>query len=216
MPVEMQDREGDQSLHQAQEHLRIIRELMERSTRHSTFSGLSGVLAGTFAILGCVVQHWVVPLFARSVQPGVFLVNWSVVIALAVGTDFILTKQRARLVGKTILSRLGRQMLMAAAPALAAGTLLTLFLLQRGMMHEVYPVWVLCYGLSVSAVGLFSQPEVGHLGRAFLLAGGLAMTVRLLLPVSYSVGEWGLLLIAVTFGGFHILYGIRMSRIDGW
>lgn len=192
---------------EAEENLRVIRELMERSTRHSTFSGYSGILAGIYSIIGCAITFWIKNQ-PHSLLPMnlLFLAVWSVVIVLAIGTDYLLTKRHAARVGKRILSRLGKQMAYASIPGLGTGALWTLFLLQHGLLDVVFPVWMLCYGIAVSAVGIFSQREVKLLGAAFLVAGA----VTLFLP------QFGLPMMAATFGGFHILYGIVMSLKDGW
>src|SRR5437763_16540323 len=87
-------------VHEAEENLRVIRDLMERSTRYSTFSGLSGVCAGLVSILGCLLQQvWVLSQPAAW-QPAAFIVNWSAVVILAIGIVFLLTKRRSPLVGK--------------------------------------------------------------------------------------------------------------------
>jgi hypothetical protein len=96
---------------------------------------------------------------------------------------------------------------MASAPGLGTGVLLTFYFLSKNLLPEIYPVWMLCYGIAVSAVGLFSQREVSVLGAAFLLAGAGTL---LLLPTL------GLPMMAVTFGGFHIVYALAVSRRDGW
>ncbi len=193
---------------EAEENLRVIRQLMERSTKYSTFSGLSGVLAGTASIVGCLVTRGLSGSFplASPQARAAFLLTWSLVVAFAVGMDYLLTKRRAARVGKRVLSRLGKQMTFASVPGLGTGALLTLFFLQRGLLPDVYPVWMLCYGIAVCAVGLFSQREVTFLGAAFLIAGGLTLLVP----------QFGLPMMAVAFGGFHIVYGIAMSRKDGW
>ena len=66
---------------------------------------------------------------------------------------------------------------------------------------------MLCYGLAICAVGLFSIRPVSYLGAAFVLAGA----VTLLLPVSSHLP-----MMALSFGGFHILYGVLMGRKHGW
>jgi len=190
----------------AHENLQVIRDLMERSTRYSTFSGLSGVLAGTASIVGCIVTHALTKP-SGAVDPAAFLLTWSLVIVFAIGADFLWMKRRATRVGKRIVSPLGKQMLVASSPGLGAGLLLTLFFLQHGLIAHIYPVWMLCYGSAVAAVGLFSQREVSRLGAAFLLAGA----ATLFLPVVY-----GLPVMGIVFGGFHIVYGVVMSRKDGW
>src|ERR1044071_954215 len=113
-------------------------------------------------------------------------------------------------------------MLVAAAPGLGTGALLTLFLSRLGegwpLLTMVYPLWMLCYGCAVCAVGLFSQKEVSRLGWAFL-AGG-AITLVTMYSAFRLGGSWadafGLVMMGVTFGGFHIVYGIAVSRRDGW
>jgi hypothetical protein len=190
----------------AHENLRVIRDLMERSTRYSTFSGLSGVLAGTASIVGCLVTRTLIGP-AGTENAATFLTIWSLVIVFAIGADYLWMKRRAARVGKRIVSQLGKQMLIACAPGLGAGTLLTFFFLQHGLMAHIYPLWMLCYGSAVAAVGLFSQREVSVLGAAFLLAGA----ATLFLPIAYGLPAMGLV-----FGGFHIVYGIIMSRKDGW
>jgi hypothetical protein len=193
---------------EAEENLRVIRDLMERSTKYSTFSGFSGILAGVASIVGCIITQM---LQARYPQPAdfrvPFLLTWSAVIFFAIGGDYLLTKRRAARVGKHILSRLGKQIVLAAAPGLGMGALLTLYFLQRNLLTDIYPVWMLCYGIAVSAVGLFSQREVTALGAAFLLTGAVTL---LCFPAL------GLPMMAVSFGGFHIVYALAVSRRDGW
>jgi hypothetical protein len=217
-----EDAPRERPIQEAEENLRIIRGLMERSTKHSTFSGLSGVLAGIYSIGGCAAQVYLLPLISSARPISLFLTLWSLVVLLAIGTDFVLTKRKAVSVGKTIRSRLGRQMVLGAGPALGTGALLTLFLAHLGegwpLLVMVYPIWMLCYGTAVCAVGLFSQKEVARLGWAFIGAGAVTLLVQLLLPPGQEslIKGFGLLMTAVTFGGFHIVYGIAVSRRDGW
>lgn len=189
---------------EAEENLRVIRNMMERSTKYSTFSGLSGFTAGLASILGCIVTR------SFGTDPSdfsyEFLIVWTIVILVTLLADYLITKRRAASVGKRVLSRLGKQMVVAAAPGLGLGVIITLYLLQRRMLGDVYPFWMLCYGTAVCATGLFSQSEVKYLGASFLIAGTLTM---------FNPSH-GLTMMAVTFGGFHIIYGYIMSRKDGW
>ena len=66
---------------------------------------------------------------------------------------------------------------------------------------------MLCYGLAICAVGLFSVRPVSFLGAAFVLAGALTL---------FLSGPSHLYMMALTFGGFHILYGLWTARRDGW
>ncbi len=210
-------------LDEAREHLRVIRQTMERSTQYSTLSGLSGVLIGLVAIAGVLATSWVtsttswlVPsanapaLAQRILQPRTELsiaIIWTTVLAAAVVIDFVANKRRAARVGKTVVSPLGGHILLAALPSFFAGAMLTYFFLAHGLLFSVWGVWMLCYGLAICAVGLFSVKPVSVLGGAFVLAGA----VTLLLPASAQLP-----MMAATFGGFHIGYGVLMARRHGW
>ncbi len=198
---------------QAAENLRVIRDMMERSTKHSTFSGLSGVLAGSYSIIGALLQWLWIPNAFPLYPIRSFLILWSIVIACTIGTDFLLTKRKAARVGKTVRSRLGRQMILAAGPALFTGALLTLVFAQMQTFAPIYPLWMLSYGTAICAVGLFSQKEVSWLGWAFLTAGFVTLALQVVTLRSETVG---LAMTALSFGGFHIVYGIAVSRRDGW
>jgi hypothetical protein len=69
----------------------------------------------------------------------------------------------------------------------------------RGQIDSIWPYWMLCNGAAICAVGQFSVRPVSFLGWAFVAAGA----VTLFLPPS-----WGLWMIAVSFGGFNIAYGL--------
>jgi hypothetical protein len=206
--MDMLQEERQREAREAEENLRVIRNLMERSTKYSTFSGFSGILAGLASIAGCLVTSALARAHPTTTEFQVcFLLIWSLVIVFTLGADYLRNKRRAARVGKRVISHLGKQMALGSAPGLGTGALLTLFFLHHGLLASIYPVWMLCYGIAVCAVGQFSQREVSLLGAAFLWVG----TMTLLLPP-----EWGLLMMAVSFGGFHILYGFLMAQRDGW
>ena len=199
-------------LEEARENLRVIRQTMERSTKYSTLSGLSGVLIGVAAIAGVAVSRAMLAR-AQAAHPldrGDYLTLgpvWLLVLALAVGIEFACNKRRAATIGKRVGSPLGAHILVAALPSFFAAALLTLFLYLHDLPSFVWAAWMLCYGLAICAVGLFSIRPVSYLGAAFVLAGA----VTLLLPVPAHLP-----MMALSFGGFHILYGVLMARKHGW
>ena len=199
-------------LDEARENLRVIRQTMERSTKYSTLSGLSGVLIGLTAIAGVLVTRRLIGLGLehhqplKAVQPTLGLV-WLLVLAFAVSIEFAWNKRRAARIGKRVASPLGAHIIVAALPSGIAAAVLTAFFYLNNLFASVWGVWMLCYGLAICAVGLFSVRPVTYLGAAFVLAGG----VTLLLP-----NHLHLFMMALTFGGFHILYGTLMARKHGW
>ena len=218
---------------EAREHLRVIRQTMERSTKYSTLSGLSGVLIGMVAIVGVWLTHSVMPVanaypptWGSYLSPGTdvaiplppplevmqylclrLAAIWMSVLLIAIAIDFLANKRRAARVGKTVVSPIGGHILLAALPGFLTGGVLTYFFIKHGLLFSVWGVWMLCYGLAICAVGLFSVKPVSALGGAFVLAGA----VTLLLPNAAQLP-----MMAITFGGFHIIYGILMARRHGW
>jgi len=200
------------TLDEAREHLRVIRQTMERSTQYSTLSGWSGILIGIVAILGVFATRSLLLAGAAKRLP-VATVNidtigvWFAALVSAVAIEFLCNKRRARRVGKYVMSRLGAHILIAALPAFLTAGVLSFFFYSHGLLPYVWGIWMLCYGMAICAVGLFSVRAVSVLGAAFVLCGA----VTLLLPLSLS-----LTMMAVSFGGFHIVYGIAMARKHGW
>jgi hypothetical protein len=121
------------------------------------------------------------------------------VLFASVLTDYLMNKRAAASVGKLVFSTLGARIIQAAAPGFTAGLVLTVYLLQSGLISHVWGYWMVCYGLAICSVGLFSVKPVSFLGWSFVLAGAITLFLP---PIS------GLWMMAITFGGFHICYGL--------
>ena len=200
------------SLDEARENLRVIRQTMDRSTKYSTLSGLSGVLIGIVAIIGVLITYKIHTREWFSVHSTVSPIAavaavWGSAMVLAIAIEFLANKRRAARVGKHLASRLGAHIIIAAIPGFLAGGVLTCFFALHGLIYYVWGIWMICYGLAICAVGLFSVRPVSMLGASFVTAGA----ITLLLPLGYHLP-----MMAVTFGGFHIIYGIAMARRHGW
>ena len=199
---------------EAEEHLRVIRQAMERSTRHSTLSGFSGVAVGLLALAGCALTVTVVRDAPYPVSRYLFVLVWGSVFLLSLLADYALTKRRAARVGKTAFSPLGKHLGRAAAPGLLAALVFSLFYVLHPGLRDGYVylngIWMVCYAMSLLSVGMFSLREVSLLGWAFLVAGA----TTLLLPMNFIVTP--MTMMALTFGGFHIFYGLWMGRKYGW
>ena len=162
------------SLSEAQENLRLIRQTMERSTKYSTLSGISGVVSGAIALIGAFLQEEMPGARSQLSDRFSFLFGWAVVVGLALVADYFLTKRRAANVGKKAFSPLGKQMARAVLPGLLAGVAIALFYLAHPSLMDthLYGFWMLCYACAVLTAGMFSVKEVSYLGWAFMLMGG--------------------------------------------
>jgi hypothetical protein len=141
-----------------------------------------------------------------------FVAIWAAILLLSLLVDSLLTKRRAAQVGKRAFSPLGKHLTRAAAPGFCMALALSLFYVIHPTMigPYIYGIWMLCYAASLLAVGMFSVTEVSTLGWAFLVAG----VITLLLPIGWWIGPRGMM--ALAFGGLHIVYGIWMGYRYGW
>jgi hypothetical protein len=203
---------------QAAEHLRVIRQLMERPVRHTTRSGLAGLVAGGLALAGAALTwhllppeaEWPLLNPARPYRPpagavwNVALVWLAVLLAAAAG-DVLITWRRARRRQETWWKREQLQTAMAIVP----GFVLAAFFTYIWYILEFNYIpfgWMIGYGMALWTVGMFSITEVKVLGAAFLASGWAG----LILLSDYPVAA-----MAVTFGGFHLVYGLVVLKRHG-
>jgi len=193
----------------AAEHLKVIRQLMERPVRCSTLSGLSAILAGCAALGGLALDHHFSTRYDAVTAFWINLVVWLAVFAAACAAVTTLTYLREHREGLPFWSAAKRRGLMTIVPPFAAGAGLTLAVVYRwylgiepnqwGQWGLIPAVWMLFYGVACWEVGEFSNREIRFLGAAFILAGLAAGAFCQ--PHPY----WAM---GITFGGFHIVYGI--------
>lgn len=181
------------------ENLRFIRDTMERAGAFTGVPGWGGVGMGATAL----VAAWV-----ASRQPTVdrWLLTWLAEgwLAFAIG---VVTMVRKAAAGETPLtSRPGRRFVLAYAPPILVGGILTLALYRLGYTSLLPGVWLLLYGAAVVTGGALSIPVIPVMGGCFILLG----TVALFLPA-----EWGNLIMAAGFGGVHIGFGVWIARRYG-
>ena len=112
--------EEEPRLEEAYENLRLIREVMERSTKHSSLSGVSGLLVGTWAVIGVLLTRYYAygsaELTLKANHVWILAAIWLAVLFCSVLTDFLMNKRAAAEVGKHVFSSLGARLIQAAAP----------------------------------------------------------------------------------------------------
>jgi len=183
----------------AAENIRFIRDTMERAGQFTAVPGWGGVLMGATALAAAAlaagqpsVDRWLLTWFAEG---------W---LAFAIG-GVAMVRKAARL-ETPLTGKPGRRFLLAYAPPILVGAVLTLALYRSGSMALLPAVWLLCYGAGVMAGGALSVPVVPVMGGCFMALGVAALFAP---P---SAGDW---LLAAGFGGAHIGFGIYIARRHG-
>ncbi len=183
----------------ALENIRFIRQTLEQAGAFTAVPGWGGVLMGATALVAA--------LLATQVQrPTTWLAIWLVeaVVAFLIGGAAMVVKASAA--GQPLLSGPARKFALGMAPPLLAGALLTLALLHARQTDLLPGVWLLLYGAAVVTGGAFSVRIVPLMGVCFLLLGAAAL---------FAPPAAGNLLMAVGFGGLHVLFGVWIARRYG-
>lgn len=195
--------------------LKDIRHMMKRSNRFLSLSGLSGVFAGAYALIGaCIAYFWIgemardyysMPdLFNKNFLDMYYIKFFSLAIAVlgaSLLTGFIFSARKAKKAGQKLLDNGAKLLLANLAVPLFAGGAFCLLLILRGEIVLVAPALLIFYGISLLAACKYTLDEVRYLGICEVLLG--------LINGFFFLGE-GLLFWAIGFGALHIFYGLLM------
>ena len=200
---------------QLQDDLLSIRNMMERSTKFISLSGLSGVLAGIYALIGAAWAYSII--YAGSgffssrdyvtsdipahPQKLILLVCIALgVLVASVLTGLILTARKAQRKGQSIWGKTSKQLLFQMAVPLVSGGLLVIILLTRHYYGITSPAMLIFYGLALIGASNFTFSDVKYLGLTEVLLG----------LVAACLPGYGLIFWALGFGVLHIVYGTIM------
>ena len=198
-----------------QNDLASIRNLMERSSKFISLSGLSGVLAGVYALVGAALAYSMLyrgqsRIYAVPDESGFALLNDAIIVellliaaavlVLSVGTGIYLSYKKAKRQGQPLFGKVSQDLLFNMAIPLLAGGGLMLILLYRGYFGIVAPASLIFYGLALIGASNFTFTDVKFFGLCEVALGLLAAC----LP------GYGLVFWAFGFGVLHIVYGSVM------
>ncbi|HEY3388265.1 MAG TPA: hypothetical protein VGK38_01750 [Prolixibacteraceae bacterium] len=197
------------------EDLQTIREIMERSSKFLSLSGLSGIFAGICALIGAAFA-WVFILDSGHVQydeymriPGgwstsgirFYLALDAMLVLVFAGLGAIYFSQRkARRAGLQFWTNTTQRLLVHLLIPLVSGGFFTLILVLQNNLELVASVMLIFYGLSLVNAGKFTFSEIHYLGLTEIVLGILAGIFI----------NHGLLFWTLGFGLMHIVYGTVM------
>jgi general stress protein CsbA len=191
--------------------LSSIRNLMERSTKFISLSGLSGILAGIYALIGAFVGYKLVytensGLLFRDFYVNDPMVWWPlfavalVVLILSLVTGIWLTIRQAQKKNENYWNPVSKRLLTSMAIPLITGGLFILILIFRRDYGIICSTCLLFYGLALVSGSQFTFTDVKWLGFCEIALGLFAA----LLP-GYGIVFW-----IIGFGILHIVYGSIM------
>jgi hypothetical protein len=194
-----------------------IRNMMERSSKFLSLSGLSGVFAGCCAIVGAAVAYFGI-LKAGNIKYNEYMRSLSevstreirlelmglalVVLALALGGALYFSVRKAQKNKQNFWNKASKQLLIHLLIPLFTGGIFSLLLIWHNNIDLVASTTLIFYGLALVNAGKFTFGEVHYLGLSEIVLGLLAGVFL----------HFGLVFWILGFGVLHIVYGLVMYR----
>ena len=183
----------------ALDHIRYIRETMERAGSFTAVPGWGGVAMGLTALAAGVAAG------LEGTRNGTIAI-WTATGILAIAIGLVAMRRKAGNAELPLLSTPARKFALSFSPPLVAGALMTAALLWRDELNPIPGMWLLLYGTGVVAGGASSVRPVPVMGVCFMVLGTSAL---------FCPPHWGNWFLTVGFGGLHLIFGFIIARRYG-
>jgi len=188
-----------------------IKNMMNRSSRFISLSGLSGILAGIYALVGAYLAYQTI--YFDQAEMGSYktlviseqaviklLIIAGSVLILSVVTGIFLTVRKAQKQGEKIWDKSTQRLVINFLIPLITGGILILHLIEKEQFSLIAPLTLLFYGLAIINASTYTISNVRYLGVTLLVLAFISL---------WFIG-YGLLFWAIGFGFCHIFYGAMM------
>ncbi|CAN5859112.1 hypothetical protein BH11BAC7_BH11BAC7_28720 [soil metagenome] len=184
-----------------------MRDLMNRSSRFLSLSGLSGICAGVFALIGAAVAWKYLyslngdELYGDFDVPrsfySFFFVDAGLVLLFSLMAGWYFSNRRANRAGVSLFDETALRMLANLFIPLATGGLFCFALLYYGVVGLIAPATLIFYGLALLNASKYTVKDIRFLGICQIVLG----------LISTMFIFHGLIFWAIGFGVLHIIYG---------
>jgi hypothetical protein len=199
------------------EAIQDIRKMMRKSTRFLSLSGLSGVFAGIYALIGAFLAYQYISthrvnyrydfmsdrnssIFERS-PFYVYMISIALgVLFLSIVTAYFFSNRKAKRQGQSLFDHTALRALVNLCVPLMAGGGFCVALLFHGTICYIAPVMLLFYGMALINTSKYTYEDIRYLGVCQIALG---------LINAFDLGN-GLIYWAIGFGVLHIAYGTSM------
>lgn len=194
-----------------EQELADIKSMMERSSRFLSLSGLSGVLAGIYALIGAgITWYWIyfpqtemgketAPKDFQQLLNGMLILG-AVILTLAIASAWLLGKKKSQKASTQFWTAASRRFLMTLFVPVIVGGLFSFALIHESQFQLIAAATLVFYGLGLFSASYFTLNEIKNLGLGNLVLGLFAAFFP----------EYGLLCWALGFGVLHVIYGSMM------
>lgn len=194
-----------------------IKNLMERSSKFISLSGLSGIVAGITALIGAVAAYLrmnyymnsssfsyrtgqdVADVTLNSLITELFIIA-AIVLIVSVLAGILLTIRETKKNKQSIWDKNSKLLLLNLLIPLVSGGIFGLILIYHELYALVASVTLIFYGLALVNCSKYTLNDIRYLGVSEIILGLLS---------AFFVGK-GLLFWSIGFGILHIVYGTVM------
>ena len=188
-----------------------IKNMMNKSSRFISLSGLSGILAGIYSLVGAWFAYRIIYFDKSNIGSyrsliisydaviKLFLIA-AAVILLSIVTGLILSVQKANKANEKLWNPTSKRLLINFLIPLVTGGFFIVFLIEKEILSIIAPLMLIFYGLACVNASKFTFGDVRYLGITMVVLGLLS---------TWFIG-YGLLFWALGFGICHIIYGSLM------
>lgn len=190
------------------EDIKAIREMMEKSSKFLSLSGLSGVLAGVTATLGAVFA-WFYLLrnpegtnYNRYQELVILLADAFIVLTLSISFALYFSWKKAKKQNIKLINKTALKTIYNLGIPLLAGGLFSIICLLRGDVEIVASTTLIFYGLGLINASKYTFEEIHYLGITEIVLG-----IGAAIFLSHGIIFW-----TIGFGICHIVYGLILYK----
>ena len=183
-----------------------IKQLMNKSSRFISLSGLSGVLAGIYAIIGATVAYWLVEgysdgtLILEGKTYGLVLLDLALIAFLSIATAVVLTTKKAKKQDEKVWDNTSKRLVVNFLIPLLTGGIYIIIVLNQQKYGLTAALMLIFYGLALINASKYSIGNIRYLGFIQTILG----LICALFP------DYGFWIWVLGFGVMHIIYGLWM------
>ncbi len=183
-----------------------IKHMMSQSTQFISLSGLSGVLAGIYGLIGAtyvnslILQHEGEYITLESSTFKQIILTAFIVLVASIVTASVMTINKAKKQGEKVWNASSKRLIINFLIPFCTGGIFSLLLLRHGYYGLIAPITLMFYGLACLNASKYTLRDVRYLGITEIILG--------LLAVEFS--GFGLYFWILGFGICHIIYGAMM------
>lgn len=182
-----------------------IKDIMNKSSRFISLSGLSGILAGIYALVGAAIAYlYIIPkneyIVLHSWNFKFLILILGLIALLSILTAILLTYKKAKKNQELIWDSKAKRVIINFLIPLITGGIYIIIKLNSQHYGLTASLMLIFYGLALVNVSKYTLGKIKYLGYAEIIVGLFCAQFP-----GYGFWFW-----IIGFGFFHIIYGSYM------